>query len=719
MTTHVTRRAFIKTGAGLVIGFSLPPRLVPAPRRAEAPFAPNAWVRVGTDGIVTLTVDKSEMGQGSQTALAMILAEELEADWSKVRLGPVPENAAGWSRRMSTGGSTAIRTSWDPLRKAGATARAMLITAAAEAWKVDRTTCRAENGAVVHEPSGRRLPYGKLATRAARLAVPTDAPLKDPKNFRLLGRRVPRLDTPSKVDGSATFGIDVTVPGMLVASIERCPVFGGRIKRHDATKAKALPGVRAVVELEGSPWTGQGGAWGVGCAAGVAVVADTYWHAFQGRKALEIEWDEGEATSLDSDGIRAMLARRAEQPAVEARKDGDAATALAGAARRVEAVYEVPFLHHATMEPMNCTAHVRADGCDVWAPTQNQTRAQEVTAELAGLPKETVRIHTTFLGGGFGRRLEPDFVSEAVRVSQAVGAPVKVIWTREDDVRHGFYRPASHNRFAAGLDGAGNPIAWSHRVVAPPILLKFGPLEKGLDRTLVDGAQNLPYGIPNILVDQVAVDLLPIPRGFWRSVGISHNAFVTECFFDEVAAAAGKDPYQLRRALLADRPRHRRVLDLAADKAAWGTPLPAGRGRGIALAEWEPTVCAQVAEVTVESDGSVRVHRVVCAVDCGPTVNVGQIEAQMEGGIVYGLTAALYGEITIAQGRVKQGNFDDYPMLRLREMPRVAVYIVPSSEKQGGIGEPAVGPIAPAVCNAIFAATGKRIRKLPIGKLTA
>jgi len=721
MRSTLTRRNFVKTGAGLVIGFYLPPRLVvaPPPRRAEAPFAPNAWVRVGTDGIVTLTVDKSEMGQGSQTGLAMILAEELAADWSKVRLGPVPENPAGWSRTMRTGGSNAIRSSWEPLRKAGATAREMLITAAAEAWKVDRTTCRAENGAVVHEPSGRRLPYAKLATRAAKLAVPTDVPLKDSKDFRLLGRRVPRLDTPSKVDGSATFGIDVTVPGMLVASIERCPVFGGRIKRHDATKAKALPGVRAVVELEGSPWTGRGGAWGVGCAAGVAVVADTYWHAFQGRKALEIEWDEGEATSLDSDGIRAMLARRAEQPAVEARKDGDAATALAGAARRVEAVYEVPFLHHATMEPMNCTAHVRADGCDVWAPTQNQTRAQEVTAELAGLPKETVRIHTTFLGGGFGRRLEPDFVSEAVRVSQAVGAPVKVIWTREDDVRHGFYRPASHNRFAAGLDGAGNPIAWSHRVVAPPILLKFGPLEKGLDRTLVDGAQNLPYGIPNILVDQVAVDLLPIPRGFWRSVGISHNAFVTECFFDEVAAAAGKDPYQLRRALLADRPRHRRVLDLAADKAAWGTPLPAGRGRGIALAEWEPTVCAQVAEVTVESDGSVRVHRVVCAVDCGPTVNVGQIEAQMEGGIVYGLTAALYGEITIAQGRVKQGNFDDYPMLRLREMPRVEVYIVPSSEKQGGIGEPAVGPIAPAVCNAIFAATGKRIRKLPIGKLTA
>src|SRR2546425_5654887 len=481
MSSHarITRREFVQTGAGLVIGFSLPPRLVPAPRRAEAPFAPNAWVRVGTDGIVTLTVDKSEMGQGSQTGLAMILAEELEADWSTVRLGAVPENAAGWSRRMSTGGSTAIRTSWDPLRKAGATAREMLISAAAETWKVDRSTCRAERGAVRHEPTGRRLGYGPLAARAARLPVPSEVPLKDPKDFRLLGTRITRLDTPAKVDGSATFGIDVTVPGMLVASIERCPVFGGKIKRHDATKTKTLPGVRAVVALDPSPWTGKDGAWGVGCAAGVAVVADTYWHAFQGRKALEIEWDDGEAASLGSDGIRTELARLADQPGVEAKKVGDPAAALAGAAQRLDAVYEVPFLHHATMEPMNCTAHVRADGCDVWAPTQNQTRAREATAELAGLPKETVRIHTTFLGGGFGRRLERDFVSEAVRVSQAVGAPVKVIWTREDDVRHGFYRPASHNRFAAGLDGAGNPIAWSHRVVAPPILLKFGPLERG------------------------------------------------------------------------------------------------------------------------------------------------------------------------------------------------------------------------------------------------
>ena len=721
MSSTITRREFVETAAGLVIAFHLPSGIAERTfRPAAAPsFSPNAWLSIGTDGVVTLTVDKSEMGQGSQTGLAMILAEELEADWSTIRLGPVPENPAGWSRRMSTGGSTAIHTSWEPLRKAGAAAREMLLDAAASTWDVDRASCRAERGAVVHGPSKRRLTYGRLVAKAAKLPVPKDPPLKDSKDFRLLGTRVPRLDTPAKVDGSAVFGIDVKVPGMLVASIERCPVFGGTLKSYDATKAKAVPGVRAVVALEPSPWTGTGGAWAAGCAAGIAVVADTYWQAVTGRRALEIQWDEGDAASLESDGIRAQFVKLAEQPGVEARKDGDAAASLAGAAKRVEAVYEVPFLHHATMEPMTCTAHVRSDGggCDVWVPTQNQTRAQEVAAEITGLPKEQVRIHTTFLGGGFGRRLESDFVSEAVRVSKAARAPVKVIWSREDDVQHGFYRPATYNRFAAALDAGGTPMAWTHRIVAPPILLKFGPLDKGIDRTLIDGASNLPYAIPNVFVDQVAVDLLPVPRGFWRSVGISQNAFVTECFFDEVAVAAGKDPYELRRQLLRDKPRHLRTLELAAQKAGWGTPLAAGRGRGIALAEWAPTTCAQVAEVSVTPDGSVRVHRVVCAVDCGPTVNVGQIEAQLQGGIVYGLTAALYGEITIDRGRVKQSNFTDYPMLHIEEMPVVEVHVVPSDDKQGGIGEPSVGPIAPAVCNAIFAATGKRIRKLPIGKV--
>jgi isoquinoline 1-oxidoreductase subunit beta len=717
VSSSISRRDFVETTAGLVIAFSLPPR--PTSASTAADFSPNAWIHIGSDGLVTLTVDKSEMGQGSQTGLAMILAEELEADWSTVRLGPVPENPAGWSRRMSTGGSTAIRTSWEPLRKAGAAAREMLIDAAATTWDVDRASCRAVRGAVLHGASKRRLTYGKLVAKAATLPVPKDPPLKDPKDFRLLGTRVPRLDTPAKVDGSAVFGIDVKVPGMLVASIERCPVFGGTLKSYDATKAKAVPGVRAVVALDPSPWTGTTGAWAAGCAAGVAVVADTYWQAVTGRRALEIQWDEGDAAALDSDGIRAEFVKRAEQPGVEARKDGDAAATLAGAAKRVEAVYEVPFLHHATMEPMSCTAHVRSDGCDVWVPTQNQTRAQEVAAELTGLAKEQVRVHTTFLGGGFGRRLEPDFVSEAVRVSKAVAAPVKVIWSREDDVQHGFYRPATYNRFAAALDAGGSPVAWTHRIVAPPILLKFGPLDKGIDRTLIDGASNLPYAIPNVLVDQVAVDLLPVPRGFWRSVGISQNAFVTECFFDEVAVAAGKDPYELRRQLLRDKPRHLRTLELAAQKAGWGTPLAAGRGRGIALAEWAPTTCAQVAEVSVTPDGRVRVHRVVCAVDCGPTVNVGQIEAQLQGGIVYGLTAALYGEITLERGRVKQSNFTDYPMLHLEEMPVVEVHVVPSDDKQGGIGEPSVGPVAPAVCNAIFAATGKRIRKLPVGRIAA
>ena len=720
MKSNVTRRDFVATGAGLVISFSLP-RHRAAAASPKVDFAPNAWLRIGSDGIVTLTVDKSEMGQGSQTGLAMILAEELDADWASVRLGPMPENPAGWSRTMRTGGSAAIRSSWEPLRKAGAAAREMLMDAAASTWQVDRAACRAERGAVVHGPSKRRIAYGKLVAKAAQLPVPKDPPLKDPRDFRLVGTRMRRLDTPLKVDGSAQFGIDVKVPGMLVASVERSPVLGGRIKRVNAEAAKALPGVRHVLELEPSSWMGPKGGWAAGCAAGVAVVADTYWQAVVGRRALQIEWDEGDAGALNSESVRSQLAALAAQPAVVAQSIGDAGSALTGAAKRIEAVYEVPFVHHATMEPMNCTAHVRADGggADIWAPTQNQEHAQKVAAQVTGLPVEQVRIHTMLSGGGFGRRLEPDFVSEAARVSKAVGAPVKVIWSREDDMRNGFYRPTSFNRFAAGLDAGGRLVAWTHRIAGTPLRLKFGPLEKGIDDSLVDGAVDLPYAIPNVLVDQATLELAPVPRGPWRSVGVSHNGFVTEAFLDEVAAAAGRDPFELRRELLHDKPRHRRTLELVAEKAGWGTPLPAGRGRGIALAEWGPTTCAEVAEVSVSDDGAVTVHRVVCAVDCGQPVNVGQIEAQIQGGVVYGLSAALYGEITLDAGRVVQGNFDTYRVVHLPESPPVEVHIVPSSDPIGGTGEPGVPPIAPAVCNAIFAATGKRIRRLPIGKIAA
>jgi isoquinoline 1-oxidoreductase subunit beta len=438
------------------------------------------------------------------------------------------------------------------------------------------------------------------------------------------------------------------------------------------------------------------------------------WQALSGRRALDVEWDEGPGAANDSASLWARFAESATRPGVAARTTGDARAALAGAAQRLEVVYELPFLHHATMEPMNCTAHVRADGCDVWAPTQAQTNAQEVAAELTGLPKEKVRIHTTLLGGGFGRRAEQDFVSEAVLLSKKTGRPVQVVWTREDDVRHSFYRPATHNRLAAGLDASGKLVAWTHHIVGPAILkFKFGELDKGVDRTLVEGAANVPYAIPNVLVEQTVMDTA-VPIGFWRSVGSSHNAFVTECFFDEIARAAKRDPYEFRRELLKEQPRHLAALDLAADKAGWGKALPEGRFRGIAVAESFGSFVAQVAEISLGSDGSPRVHRVVVAVDCGPYVNPDTIVAQMESGVVYGLSAALYGEITLEKGRVQQSNFHDYPVLRMAEMPRVETHIIESAGKMGGIGEPGTPPIAPAVANAIHSGTGRPVRRLPI-----
>ena len=712
-TMKVDRREFLQSAAagvtGLVIGFYLPNRLGARAAAAEAlTFAPNAWIRIGTDDTVTLVIDKSEMGQGVSTSLSMLIAEELECDWKKIRTVFAPaakEYANPIFGMQGTGGSTSVRGMWTPLQKAGAQAREMLITAAAERWGVDKGVCRAEDSQVIHaqikERPNERLSYGSLAEAAGKLPVPSDVKLKDPKEFRIVGKAMKRLDSADKSCGRSEFGIDVRQPGMLHAVVARCPVFGGKVASFNADKAKAVPGVKQALQI----------------SSGVAVVADNTWSAMQGREALEIKWEEGPNAALTSAAIRKMLEEGASKPGgAVARKEGDVTAGFAGAAKKIEAVYEAPFLAHATMEPMNCTAHVRADGCDVWAPTQFQGLAQMMAAKIAGLKPEQVNIHTTYLGGGFGRRAEQDFVIEAVEISKAAGAPVQVTWSREDDMRHDFYRPASYSRFEAGLDAEGWPVAWSNRIACPSIMSRFipGAVKDGLDESSVEGAADLPYAIPNIFVDYQLTET-GIPVGFWRSVGHSQNAFFSECFLDELAAASGKDPYEFRRRLLQKAPRHLGVLELAATKAGWGEALPAGRYRGIAVLKSFESYVAEVAEVSVDKKSSgVRVHRVVCAVDCGRTVNPLTIEAQMQSAIVFGMTAALKGEITINKGRVEQGNFDEYQMLRMNEMPKVEVHIMPSDQPASGIGEPGTPPIAPAVCNAIFAATGKRIRRLPI-----
>jgi isoquinoline 1-oxidoreductase beta subunit len=701
------RRAFLQTAgglsAGLVIGFRIPSR----PNRGEqdpAPFAPNAWLRIGADDSVLVIVDRSEMGQGVTTSLPMLLAEELEADWTKVKIEFAPADKAYTNPLFGlqgTGGSSSVRAAWTPLRKAGAAAREVLIAAAAQRWDVKPSECRAERGAVVHTKTKRRLRYGQLAARAATLPVPADVPLKDRKDWRIAGKPTKRLDSPSKTNGRAKFGIDTWVPGLRVAVVARSPVFGGKVKSFDATAARAIEGVRDVVQI----------------SSGVAVVGSGYWPAKLGRDALKVEWDEGPNAAVSSATISQQFVEKAAQPGVVARHAGDPDGALGSAASRMEADYEMPFLAHATMEPMNATAHVRADGVDIWAPTQFQSGAQGLGAQIGGVPPEQVKVHTTYLGGGFGRRFELDFIQEALETSKAAGGvPVKVIWSREDDIRNAQYRPANFHRMRAGLGADGRPVAWTHRIVAPSIMARVFPnmVQNGLDGEAVEGGLEMAYAVPNVHVDYALTDT-GIPVGFWRSVNNSYNAFAVESFIDELAAAAKADPFEYRRGLLTNAPRHRAVLELAAAKAGWGTPPPAGRSRGIAVHKSFESFVAQVAEVSVSPAGEVRVHRVVCAVDCGMYVNPDTIEAQMQSGIVYGLTAALTGAITIDKGRVQQGNFDDYPMLRLAEMPLVEVYIVPSSDAPGGVGEPGTPPIAPAVCNAIFAATGKRIRKLPIG----
>jgi isoquinoline 1-oxidoreductase beta subunit len=707
-TINLGRRRFLQisaaAGGGLLVGFQIPALargMSSEPAAAgDDRFVPNAWIRIDPDDRVTVMVGSSEMGQGVMTSIPMLAAEELDADWQRVTARFAPADKAYTNPiigQQLTGGSTAVRAFWKPVREAGAAAREVLIAAAAKTWGVPAHSCRAKAGQVIHGPSGRKLRYGQLVHLAAKMPVPESVLLKEPDEFRLIGKPVDRLDVPAKVDGGAVFGQDVQLPGMLVATVRRCPVFGGKLGHFDATRAKDVKGVRHVLPV----------------ASGLAVVADTFWAAKQGLDAVQISWDKGPHAGLDSDGITHQFQQALDHGATAARH-GDAERALSTAARTVEADYQVPYLAHACMEPMNCTAHVQADGCDVWVPTQAQTRAQATAARITGLPAEQVRVHTTFLGGGFGRRSEQDFLADAVTLSKQVGAPVKVLWTREQDTRHDFYRPAAYSRLRAGLDGDGMPVAWQHRIASPSIMSRVAPgaIHNGIDNTSVEGAANLPYAIPNLHVTYAMVNP-GVPVGFWRSVGSSQNAYITECFLDEVAAAAGKDPFELRRSLLKDKPRHRKVLETAAQKAGWGRPLPKGRFRGIAVAEAFTSYCAQVAEVSV-SDGQIRVHRVVCAIDCGMVVNPNTVEAQMESAIVYGLTAALKGEITIKGGAVQQGNFDDYQMLRMNEMPEVEVHIVRNGEAPGGIGEPGTPPIAPAVANAVFAATGKPVRSLPI-----
>ncbi len=709
-TLKLDRREFLRSAAtgaaGLVIGFYLPNRLEGRAAAAPdaVPFAPNAWIRIGTDDTVTLVIDKSEMGQGVATSLSMLIAEDLECDWRKIRTVFAPaakEYANPVFGIQGTGGSTSVRGMWTPLRTAGAQAREMLIAAAADKWGVDKAACRAEDSQVIHMHTKERLSYGSLAEAAGKLSVPSDVKLKDPKQFRIVGKEMKRLDSADKTCGRAEFGIDVRPPGMMHAVVARCPVIGGKVASFNADKAKAMRSVKHVIQI----------------SSGVAVVADNTWSAMQGRDALEIKWEEGPNASLTSAAIRKLLEEGASKPGgAVGRKEGDVRAGLASAAKKIAAVYEAPFLAHATMEPMNCAAHVRADSCDVWAPTQFQGVNQMTAAKVAGLKPEQVNIHTTYLGGGFGRRAEQDFVIEAVEISRAVGMPVQVTWSREDDIQHDFYRPASYSRFEAGLDPEGWPVAWSNRIACPSIMSRFfpGSVKNGLDGSSVEGAADLPYAIPNIFVDYQLTET-GIPVGFWRSVGHSQNGFFSECFVDELAAASGKDPYEFRRRLLQKAPRHLGVLELAATKAGWGKAPPAGRYRGIAVVSSFGSYVAQVAEVSVDrKNGTVQVHRVVCAVDCGRTVNPLTIEAQMQSGIVFGLTAALKGTITIDKGRVEQGNFDDYQMLRITEMPKIEVHIVPSDQPSSGIGEPGTPPIAPAVCNAIFAAARKRIRQLPI-----
>jgi isoquinoline 1-oxidoreductase subunit beta len=709
-----SRRGFLKaaaaTAAGLTIGFHWSGPLSRALADTPKDFAPNAFLRIAPDNSVTVIAKHLEMGQGSYTGLATVVAEELDADWAQIRVESAPADASKYANLVfgtmqGTGGSSAMANSWMQLRHAGATARAMLVAAAATEWNVTPASLMVERGVVHHAPSNRQATFGELAGKASSLPVANDAPLKDPKDFKLIGQKLPRVDIPGKTNGTAQFTIDVTFPHMLVAVLQRPPLFGATVKSFDPSASKAVPGVVEVLQVP----------------RGVAVVAKSFWAAKQGRDALKVEWDDSKAEKRSTAAIMAEYRTLAEQPGKPARKEGDAAAALKGAAKVVTATYEFPYLAHAPMEPLDAVVKLDANGCEIWAGDQFQTVDQANAAATAGLKPEQVKIYTLLAGGSFGRRanMGSDYIVEAVSVAKALGAngtPVKLQWTREDDIRGGLYRPLYLHRLEAALDNNGKLVGWQHRIVGQSIMAGTAfaavMVKNGIDGTSVEGAANLPYAVPNMSVELNTTET-GVPVLWWRVVGSSHTAYATEAFIDEIAHAAGKDPFAFRQAMLEHHPRHKAVLELAAKAADWGSPLPKGKGRGIAVAEAFGTYVAQVAEVTVAADGKIKVDRVVCAVDCGTPINPDVITAQMEGGIGFGLGAALYGAITLKDGKVEQTNFDAYQVLRIDEMPKVEVHIVPSPEAPTGVGEPGVAPIGPAVANAVFAVTGKRLRVLP------
>ena len=702
--SNPSRRDFLKTGAaaggGLLLGVVLPEALAMTGAAAAKTSMPNAWVKIGSDNTVTILSARSEMGQGVHTALPALVAEELEVDLSKVKVETAPAGDAYINTQLGgaqiTGGSTSVTEAYDKLRTAGAQARTMLIQAAAQKWGVDASDCRARDGTVLG-PKDRKATYGELAEAASKLPVPKTVKLKDPKDFKYIGKPVPRLDTPNKVNGTAEFGIDVKLPGMLYAALAQCPVIGGKSASFDAGKAKAMPGVKHVVQI----------------SDGVAVVANTWWQAKTARDALEIKWDEGAGKSLSSESIAKALRAASAKPGAVFKKQGNVKDGMKAAAKTVEAMYEMPFLAHATLEPMNFTADVRKDSCLLYGPTQFQQAAAGVAANLTGLKPDQITVRTTFIGGGFGRRIDVDYVAQAVQISKAVGAPVKLLWTREDDMTHGYYRTNSLHRIAGALDKQGKPTAIQFHLTSPSVTARLFPsfVKDGIDPFMIEGAAVL-YDIPNQHAEVVIHDT-GLRVGYLRSVSHALNSFANESFMDELAAAAGKDPYEFRRALLDKQPRLKRVLELAAAKSGWGKPLPAGRGRGIAILEHYGIAMANVAEVSV-SGNQVKVDRVVVAADLGRMVNPNIVRQQLESGVIYGLSGVLYGEITLKDGRVQQTNFHDNQVVRMPESPRIEIHLLADGEKPGGIGEPGTALIGPAVANAVFAATGKRLRKLPL-----